>query len=691
MSMFVKHQAKTPKTVKFALLLGILWALSLVVIWFGYRNSEGESGGFFHFIGRFHVIIVHFPIGLIVLAAAMEVLSYFTAFSHLARTQPFMLWMGFLSSIVATVVGFLLMSAEDFSGRAMSLHLYFGLAVVVLALLALILSLLEKRFFSGLAIGAAAFSTLLSGHFGGAMVHEPEYLTEHAPAALKPALMFGLGEPGEKADAITLEEITEVPVGERIVYTDFIVPILDKTCNECHNENKIKGKLRMDTHELLLAGAEGSDFPTVVPGNAEKSEMIVRVNLPADDDEFMPPKGDPLTPAEIKLLSLWIQAGAKTETTVAQLGDDPQIAATALEVLAIHTGSKEEAIVNNPVAQKLLWETLSPEEQTQRMADVNEAAAKYNFSIMPISAEDDRLRVNVINAAKEFGDEQLRLLEPVADRIVWLDLARSQVTDAGMKTVRLMGALERLHLENTGVTDAGIAELAALSNLEYLNLYGTKVGNDIFKTFATLPKLKKVYVWQTAVDPAEAKSFERTVNLEINTGAELAAPPAAPAPQEIKAAEPAKAAEAKPAVAKPAVAKPAEPKPAAANPAPAPPKSAEPAKPAVAKPAPAKPAEVKPTAAKPAATQAAPAKPTEPKPAAAKPSDTPPAPAKPAETKPAPAKPAEPKPEPAKPAAAPAAPAVTPAAPAKPAEPKPAAAKPADTPPPAATPEKKAP
>ena len=62
------------------------------------------------------------------------------------------------------------------------------------------------------------------------------------PEVLQPA--------GEEAKA------AEVPIGERIVYTDFIVPILDKTCSECHNENKIKGKLRMDTHDLLLAWAE---------------------------------------------------------------------------------------------------------------------------------------------------------------------------------------------------------------------------------------------------------------------------------------------------------------------------------------------------------------------------------------------------------------------------------------------------
>jgi len=658
MSTFVKHQAPAHGGVKIALGLGILWAVVLGVIWFAYRNAEGEVGGFFHFVARFHILIVHFPIGVIFLAGLMEFLSYFTAFSYLRNTMPFVLWLSFLGAIMATVAGYLLMSVEGFAGRALDLHLYFGLAVVVCTLLSLVLFIKGKRFLADIAIGASVFTTMASGHFGGAMVHEPTYLTEHAPAALKPALLIGLNTPAPAPPPAFPEggeeKPAEVPIAERIVYTDFIVPILDKTCNECHNENKIKGKLRMDTHDLLLAGADGSDTPTVVPGNVEESELIVRVTLPEDDDEFMPPKGEPLKPAEIELLSLWIKAGASPDMTIAQLGEAPTIAATALEVAAIHAGSRKEVAETALATYESVWNTLSPEEQITRMTEVNEAAERYHFSLMPISAEDDRLRVNVINAAKEFGDEQLKLLEPVAERIVWLDLARSQITDEGMKTVRLMRELERLHLENTAVTDAGIAELATLGKLEYLNLYGTKVSNGIFDTFGKIPSLKKVYLWQTGVDPAAAKAFERSVNLEINTGVELAAPPAAPAPQEIKApAEAPKPAEKKTETPKPAEPKKVEPAKPATTPAPAAAKPAEPKKVEPAKPA----TTPAPAAAKPAEPKKVePAKPaTHPAPAAAKPADTPKTePAapkvetpKPADTPPAATPPATPAPAPA--------------------------------------------
>ncbi|MAS94174.1 MAG: hypothetical protein CMO55_13340 [Verrucomicrobiales bacterium] len=524
MSTFVKHEKPGKRGTLLALFLGALWAVFLGVTWYAYRNSEGDGGGFLNFIGRFHVLFVHFPIGIIFLALIMEFLSYFTAFSHLRKSIPFVLWLGFLTSIAATVMGYLLMQVEGFAGKAVDLHMYYGLAVVVFTLLALVFCLKGIRSIYSLSLLGAAFTTAASGHFGGAMVHEADYLTEHAPEQLKPMLLVGLAhheEPTAEGEG-TGEEAEEVPLGERVVYNEFVVPILEAKCNECHNENKIKGKLRMDTFDLLMAGAEGSDYPTVEPGNAFDSELIVRVTLDPDDDEFMPPKGEPLTEEETKLLTYWIDAGAKKELTVAELGEDPEIESTALAVAAIHAESQEEAADIAVATYESVWDTLSPEEQEQRMADVLSAAEKYHFSVMPISAEDERLRVNVINAAKEFGDEQLKLLEPVADQVIWLDLARSQITDEGLKTVGKMRGLERLHLENTKVTDSGIAQLKGLTDLEYLNLYSTEVGNGIFETFTTLPNLKKVYLWQTKADPAEARAFERSVNLEINTGAELA-------------------------------------------------------------------------------------------------------------------------------------------------------------------------
>ncbi len=564
MSTFVKHETQKGKGLGLAWLAVILWVLALAGTWFAYRNSDGSGGGFINFVGRFHPLFVHMPIGFISLALIIEVASFFKGFAYLQKFQTFVLWLCLLSGIVATLFGYFLMAAEDFAGHAMDMHLYFGLAVVVCSLFALISSVKGKLMFQRLWVGASMFTCAAAGHFGGAMVHTPEYLTEHAPAALVPLLDIGLNPGGRPEETGPSEE---VPVGEQLVYENFIAPMMAGKCNECHDANKTKGKLRTDTHEFLLAGAKGSDFTTVDPENAEESELVFRSELPRDDDEAMPPDGDPLTAEELQILRAWIDAGATKELTVADLGAEME--APAVTLVALYTGSEEEAAVAGEVATVSVWDTLEPEEQAQRLDDVKAAAETHHFSVMPISAEDDRLRINVINASKEFGDEQLALLEPVAERIVWLDLARSQITDAGMETIGGMSNLERLHLENTAVSDDGIAELTGLSNLEYLNLYNTKVGNGIFDTFATLPKLRKAYVWQTEVEAGAARSFERSVNLEVNTGIELAAvtpaeEPAEATTEEKPEATPAPKPEAKPEEKKPAAAPEAKPAPKSA-------------------------------------------------------------------------------------------------------------------------------
>lgn len=92
--------------------------------------------------------------------------------------------------------------------------------------------------------------------------------------------------------------------------------IFEHSCIECHHADKDKGGLRMDTREAFL---EGGDSGVVIDfKNPAKSELIRRLSLEHDDEEFMPPsskkkKREPLTNQEIKSLISWIQQGAQWE------------------------------------------------------------------------------------------------------------------------------------------------------------------------------------------------------------------------------------------------------------------------------------------------------------------------------------------------------------------------------------------
>lgn len=86
-----------------------------------------------------------------------------------------------------------------------------------------------------------------------------------------------------------------------------IRPILQQHCVECHSEKKNKADLRLDAKSHALTGGESG--PAFIAGDAAKSLIFQRVTT-TDPDQLMPPKGDPLTPAQIHTLQAWINAGA---------------------------------------------------------------------------------------------------------------------------------------------------------------------------------------------------------------------------------------------------------------------------------------------------------------------------------------------------------------------------------------------
>ncbi|MFO1440032.1 MAG: c-type cytochrome domain-containing protein [Verrucomicrobiaceae bacterium] len=357
-----------------------------------------------------------------------------------------------------------------------------------------------------------------------------------APAAAKPAAAPAAGG---KLDAAI--------AAKAVVYRDVIAPIMAAKCNGCHGEEKKKGKLQLHDYSAIMKG--GSDGPTtVIAKNSKDSLMLVRANLPTDDDEHMPPSDEPqLTKEEVAILKWWIESGASDTLTVAAAKPTADVEGA----LAVMLAKGLPKVAAPAKAEKPKAKPLTDAEKKQ-VAEVSAKMAALNASLMPLAQDTEQLRLGVINAADKFGDKELALLAPIAQHVVWVDLARSQISDAAADTLAKMTNLERLHLENTKFSDAGLAKLAALPNLEYLNLYGDKVTDGGIAALAAAKALKKLFVWQTGVTQNGAKALEAKVSgLKVNVGlseAEIAkltapppAPPAAPAPAKAdpKAAKPA--------------------------------------------------------------------------------------------------------------------------------------------------------
>lgn len=135
-------------------------------------------------LGRFHVIVIHFPIAFLLLGAFVE-------FAGLARKQwrnegfvRLLTAVGALSAVVAMVLGLLHGSASDYAGTLSWVFLWhrtLGISVAVAAGIAWFA--VEQRArretksrFATAALLVSAALVGVAGHFGGSLVYGWEYL-----------------------------------------------------------------------------------------------------------------------------------------------------------------------------------------------------------------------------------------------------------------------------------------------------------------------------------------------------------------------------------------------------------------------------------------------------------------------------------------------------------------------------------
>ena len=105
--------------------------------------------------------------------------------------------------------------------------------------------------------------------------------------------------------------------GEPIDFDRHVLPLLEERCNSCHHAPfdrsgrmvNPKASLRFDSFAEVMKG--NLDGPVIVPNDLEKSRLYTVLNLPEDDDLFMPPKGGPMDQEQKDIIKRWIEEGAK--------------------------------------------------------------------------------------------------------------------------------------------------------------------------------------------------------------------------------------------------------------------------------------------------------------------------------------------------------------------------------------------
>jgi hypothetical protein len=289
-----------------------------------------------------------------------------------------------------------------------------------------------------------------------------------------------------------------------------LLPVLTKKCLDCHSAptvvdgkpKKPKGELRLDAAWAMLKGGETG--PALVPKDLAKSYMFEVVTLPKDDDMFMPPKGDPMTEAEIKLLKEWIESGADFGTWKGNMEGAPAEVAAA--------GAKEVKPREHDLFYAKLSEGLKPAPEAA-IAKAKEGGAQ----IAQLKMDSALLRADFLTGVSKCDDAKIAVLEPLKDHIAQLDLGRTMITDAGLKTVGQLSRLVSLDLRQTKVTDAGLEALTGLKNLQAINLFGTEITDAGVKHLASIKSLKQVTLFQTKATPAGVAELKKALPKAVVT------------------------------------------------------------------------------------------------------------------------------------------------------------------------------
>jgi uncharacterized membrane protein len=116
------------------------------------------------------------------------------------------------------------------------------------------------------------------------------------------------------ADEIDKSKIPAVSGKKDVSYEKDIKPIFDKSCVKCHSGERPKARLRLDTHENILAGRRGEKV--LEAGKSADSVLVHGVSYLGEEEHWMPPPKNKdniarLTAEEVGLIRAWIDQGAK--------------------------------------------------------------------------------------------------------------------------------------------------------------------------------------------------------------------------------------------------------------------------------------------------------------------------------------------------------------------------------------------
>ena len=432
------------------------------------------------FLGSLHPLIVHLPIGIVLLTIAIDVFMR-NKNNSVQRVITMGWFFSFFSGLLAAIFGWFLGDNGYYLESQINIHKWSGIAFVSICFILWLLRYTNFRFSKSFNRSVNLTSIILlmiTGHFGGEMTHGQNYLFENLPYTKK------------KISVTTLSESKRSNNDSLFVYEDLIHPVMEEKCIACHNQNLASGGLNMSSIESMIKG--GNSGAGIQNGNPFESLIYKRVSFPHDHPKFMPPTGVPLSYDQIATLEWWIDNGAKKQMPVTLTRNDPKTLRlmelqygldlrekTYLETLTLSSPSQEE--LKSIEGEEYIWRFLNPEQ-----------------SFLDLKFTKKKIEIN-----------DLLKFQSIKNNITWLNLADCMLNDNHLSYISNFPNLTRLRIQkNPLVTNKGIEALQKLEHLTELNLYGTRVSNNTLITLGQMKSLKKLFVWNTRITGKEIADFK---------------------------------------------------------------------------------------------------------------------------------------------------------------------------------------
>ena len=242
---------------------------------------------FVFFIGRFHPIILHLPIGGLAALFVMEIINSYRPQLNLDSACSILLWFSVITVIPSAILGFVLASSGNYDDELLNLHKWLGWLTALVCVWLLYFNSKSKKTYRVFLYTNVIF-LLFTGHFGGQLTHGKDYLTKYMPISMKKVLNID----DERNYLVVDRKIDSLSTGATY-YTNQIKPIIENYCYKCHGQEKQKGDMRFDN----------IDWDMVNGFDAEKWNMMLNeINLGE-----MPPSDElQLSEDDRRILVDWI-------------------------------------------------------------------------------------------------------------------------------------------------------------------------------------------------------------------------------------------------------------------------------------------------------------------------------------------------------------------------------------------------